>query len=600
MSSIGRPSHMMKREKSLAVPRHFIFFDTETSQHVNEDNTTTQTFKLGWACYYRRAYGRHLEAETWQYLSSPAEFWAFAFSHVAPKQKLWIIARNVVFDFTIVKGWTFLKAEGYKLKFFHNTGVCTILSVSKKGLSIVCLDSMNWFTESLAKTGERIGIPKMKIDFENCSMEELSVYCKNDVLIELENFKSFISFLQGNQISRVCYTKASTAMAAYLFRHYHTPIYIHNNAEAIRLERESYKGGRCEAFQLGELQNGPYYILDVNSLYPYVMRENQYPVKYKKLCHQVRVEELSEILQSFCVVAKVRIQTDEPAYAIKRDRTIFPVGTFVATLCTPELAYALRRDHVVEVLECVYYLQANIFESYVDSMYALRFRFKDEQNEQFHVLCKYLLNSLYGKFGQKGEQWEKIGDAPNEPDREEILFGTHPRIVRRLRYLLGEIFELKGYDEAYDSFPAIAAHVTAFGRMHLWSLMQKVGSAHFFYCDTDSLLVDGIGVDRLKEFTHETNIGALKVEKESDHVIILGLKDYTFGDYTRLKGIRKKAKKIDDSTYSQEMWPSFRGLLRSGDAETYKVKEMIKHLSRDYTKGDVLENGRIVPFNLHE
>ena len=600
MSSIDRPSHLLKREKTLAIPRHFIFFDTETSQVRNEDNSTTHRLKLGWACYYRRAYGRHLESEEWFYFDTPMLFWEWVFTKVAKKQKLWIIARNVVFDYTVLDGWTFLRKEKYKLKFFHNSGVCVILSVTQKGKSIVFLDSMNWFTESLKKTGDRIGIPKMNIDFDNCTMSQLSDYCKNDVLIELENFKGFIRFLTLNKISRLCYTKASTAMAAFLFGHYHTPIYIHNNAEAIRLERESYKGGRCEAFYLGDLKHETFSIVDINSMYPFVMENNPYPVKYHKLRHKVSLKTLQSNIKTFTMVAKVRIRTNEPVYAIKRERTIFPVGEFIATLCTPELKYALEHNHVKEVLSLVTYEQGDIFTSYVNSMYKLRHKFKNEDNEQFHVLCKYLLNSLYGKFGQKGENWVKIGDAPDEPDREEILFGTRPRLVRRLRYLLGEVFELKGYGEAYDSFPAIAAHVTAYGRMYLWDLMQVVGCGHFFYCDTDSLLVDDTGLKRLEGYLHDTDLGALKLEKQSNNVTIRGLKDYTFGSKTVTKGVRKNAVQIDANIYKQETWSSFKGILKSGKVDEYKVKETIKHLSREYTKGIVLDNGQIKPFILHE
>ncbi|GAH72779.1 unnamed protein product, partial [marine sediment metagenome] len=34
--------------------------------------------------------------------------------------------------------------------------------------------------------------------------------------------------LDGNKISRLCFTIGSTAMAAYLFGYYDTKIYIHN------------------------------------------------------------------------------------------------------------------------------------------------------------------------------------------------------------------------------------------------------------------------------------------------------------------------------------------------------------------------------------
>jgi len=289
MSSIKRKPHILKSEKTLAMPRHIIFFDTETWQNEKENGQVQQSLRLAWACYYRRAYGRNLELMEWIYFLHPDKFWQFVSEHTYDKNRLWVIARNVAFDFTVVKGWTHLKRLGFKLKFFHNKGTCNIISVRNKSKSIVFLDSMNWFQESLAKTGERIGIPKLSIDFKTCTESELKTYCHRDVEIEVENFKIFIRFLESNHIARLCYTAGSTAMAAFLLGHYNTKIYIHNNEQAINLERESYKGGRVECFFLGVLKNDSYYMLDVNSLYPFVMRNNKYPVKYVKLRHNVGV-----------------------------------------------------------------------------------------------------------------------------------------------------------------------------------------------------------------------------------------------------------------------------------------------------------------------
>ncbi|GAG78649.1 unnamed protein product, partial [marine sediment metagenome] len=74
---------------------------------------------------------------------------------------------------TVVEGWKYLRQVGFKLKFFHNAGTCSIISVKGRFGSIVFLDIMNWFVESLAKTGQRIGMPKLKIDFETCTDEYL-------------------------------------------------------------------------------------------------------------------------------------------------------------------------------------------------------------------------------------------------------------------------------------------------------------------------------------------------------------------------------------------------------------------------------------------
>ena len=595
MSSINRRPHLLKSEKSLAIPRHLLFVDTETFQRELLDGSIEQSLRLGWACYYRRAYGRHPELTEWFYFEDCASFWLFVVARSLPKQRLWIIARSLVFDFTVLKGWRHLTDAGYKLKFFHNKGACTIISVRKKGSALVLLDSMNWFVESLAKTGDRIGIPKMQIDFATCTTAELKVYCKNDVRIEFENFKLFIRFLEERHVARLCYTRGSTAMSAYLLSHYSEKIYIHNNAQAIRLERDAYFGGRVECFFLGSLNSEKYYVLDVNSLYPTVMRNNSYPVKYLKIKRGVTLKSLEKALVRKAVVAKVLLETDEPVYPVRRGRLIFPVGLFWTSLCTPELKYALKHGHLRKVETMVTYDKKNIFKSYVDKFYSLRLEFRSQGVAEYEELCKKMLNSLYGKFGQKGENWEKIGDCPGEYDREELVFNMSGRRVTKLRYLMGEIFMMVGTDESFDSFPAIAAHVTSYGRMFLWRLMQKAGRGNYFYCDTDSLIVNEHGFKRLARLISRAGLGGVKIEESCDRVIIRGLKDYTTAAKVVTKGIRKNAVQIADGVYRQELWPGFRGLLRSGHSDVYAVKTVTKHLTREYKKGTVTSDGSVIP-----
>jgi len=596
MSSIKRKPHVLKAEKSMAMPRRMVFFDTETWQNERENGQVHQSLRLGWACYYCRAYGRHVETLEWLYFTTPEEFWQFISEHTHDKNKLWVIARNVAFDFTVVKGWTHLRRLGFKLKFFHNKGACNIISVRNKSKSLVFLDSMNWFVESLAKTGERIGLPKLSIDFKTCTETALKAYCHRDVEIELENFKIYIKFLEHYRIARLCYTRGSTAMAAFLLNHYVTKIYIHNNEQAIKLERESYKGGRVECNFIGELNNDNYYMLDVNSLYPFVMRNNMYPVKYKKILHKTTPHNLCKLLRDTSVTGKVLIETDEPVYPVRRARCIFPVGRFWACLTTPELKHALAKGHIKQVGDCVVYEQESIFKSYVDRFYKLRQEFKTTGVAEYEELCKKMLNTLYGKFGQKGEDWTKIGDCPNEPDREELVFNMNGKRVTKLRYLLGQLFSMTSVGECFDSFPAIAAHVTGYARIYLWSLMQQAGWGNYFYCDTDSLIVNEVGLQCLKNRLHNTCLGSLKIVKQSNAVIIRGLKDYSISQKQVIKGIRKNAVCVGYGVYEQEKWPSFRGLLRSGHPEDYIVETVTKHLTREYHKGDVTLDGVVLPY----
>lgn len=600
MSSISRMAHALKREKSLAVPRHIIFFDTETEQVESDDGCITHRLKLGWACYYRKAEPRRAEQLIWFFFTKPSVFWQWVYAHAPNKAKLWVIAHNLDFDFTVVEGWRYLQVANYHCRFFHCSGSCTLISVRRKGSSVMFVDSLNWFRESLKVIGDRIGLPKLDIDFDTCTFEELSIYCRRDVEILLKQFKEFAHFLTSNHISRVCYTLGSTAMAAYLFGSYYETIYIHNNAEAIDLERQSYRGGRTECFYIGELKNGPYYFLDVNSLYPFVMREHLYPVKYEKIIHTCSISGLSDILQEHRVIASVMVSSDESLYALRRKRTIFPVGKFSVVLTSGELSYALAAGHIADIETIVVYKQANIFKTFVDKFYKLRRQFSQADNDTYAHFCKILLNCLYGKFGQRAEQWKKIGEAPGEINRVEEVYFDDGSIRRKVRYLLGEVFEMVGVEETLHSFPGISAHVTGYARMYLWRLMQAAGRGHYFYCDTDSLLVDAEGLKRLQPFINPQQLGFLKVETIADEVTIHGAKDYTVAGKTVIKGISRNAEKVSDTEYIQDRWPSLRGMLREGQTTTYTVKRVTKHLSREYIKGKVTRTGEVVPLVLDD
>lgn len=597
MSSINRKAHTLNREKTLTIPRHIIFVDTESFCEPQPNGDNKQHLRLGWAAYYSPAYGRHYEKTEWCYFRSAGEFWAFVESHTPRKNKLWVIAHNINYDFTILNGWRYLKLLDYKLKFFHNTGTTTIISVRKKGSSVVLIDSMNWFPESLEKCGSRLNIPKIDVDFDNCTDEALSDHCKRDVEILLAVIKDFIKFLTSNHISRLCYTRASVAMAAYLLNFYDNTIYIHNNQQAIDLERASYRGGRTECFYLGELTNGPYHTLDVNSLYPSIMVNNPYPTKYLKIIKSLTPLALSELLENHSCISEVVVKTSQPVYAVKQSRTIFPIGKFTVTLCTPELKHALANKHITEVGKTVVYKQAPIFTRFVNRLYTLRQQFQAEGNDSYRTLCKYLLNSLYGKFGQKADVWKKIGNAPNEPDRVEVVYYPEENKRGMIRYLLGEVWLLDGYEEAFNSFPAISSHVTAYGRMYLYDLMKVAGKRNYFYCDTDSLIVNPKGLCNLKSYLDDSRLGALKVQEVISKLSIRGLKDYTTDIKTVIKGVRRNAVEIKTGVYQQELWPSIKGMLRNPDPDGYTVKTVTKTLKREYTKGIVTDSGWIIPFD---
>jgi len=596
---LQKTAHILRQNELNSLPSRIIFYDTESCQEKIDDSTTEHTFRLGWMCFVRiRRKGDIKFQEEWKSIRTKEEFWDEVEKRAYNKTRLYLIAHNQHFDFIVLDGFNELKKRGWELKKWIVDASLFILTFKKDKKTIIVLDSTNIFKFSIKSLGDTLGKKKLDIDFSTATDDELSVYCKRDVEILVETFKRWILFLREHELGNFKYTLASQAFTAFRHRFMHHDIYIHDNQGVISLERKAYRGGRTECFYIGEINN-KVYDLDVNSLYPFVMREFEYPTKLIKHGNHLSIEGLKRFLSKYCVIAHVRVNTRENVFGIKKERLIFPIGRFDAYLCTEELKYALEHNMIEEIFEYALYEKEKLFVDYVDFFYELKEKYTREGNKVYRMLTKLFLNSLYGKFGQKNEKIELIG----ETDNNEIIVSdyidiVHHRYGKLIQFNGQQYIKFKEYEEAFDSFVAIAAEITANARVHLWRLIQKAGKENVYYCDTDSLFVNEQGYNRLKDVIDNYRLGFLKLEAIGHRVIIRNVKDYIFDDTEKIKGVRKDSTKIGEYKYKTYRFLKFRTLLRKGKLDRVIVEEYIKTLKDDYKKGIVGKDGWVKPFEL--
>jgi len=233
----------------------------------------------------------------------------------------------------------------------------------------------------------------------------------------------------------------------------------------------------------------------------------------------------------------------------------------------------------------------------------LKNKYKRENNEAFYLLTKLFLNSLYGKFGEKNERWIVIEGEGDDFRAERIYDFEGKRWIYHLE-VQGKIYEkLSDCDEGFNSFPAIASHVTAYARMYLWHLIKTAGLENVYYVDTDSLIVNEVGYNNLRGYLDEEELGKLKLEGVSEYLRIGGAKDYTFGENVKVKGVKDVQPFLDliESNMPielvQERFLRLRGLANKGVADGVIVEKYTKRLKRNYDKGVVLD-GKVMPFNV--
>jgi hypothetical protein len=336
------------------------------------------------------------------------------------------------------------------------------------------------------------------------------------------------------------------------------------------------------------------------------MLGNSFPSRWKKTCRYIDKDLLAEHRESGGIIAEIECHTEKPVLPVKHNsRLCFPVGHIRTTVCYPELSLldSLGIDYTINAI--AYYEMNPLFHGFVESMYALRQRFKQEKNTVYDYFVKILMNSLYGKFGQRNEEWIFKGKTDSCRfghdeiyNYDDLVEGKDDIEPLKVKWIAGSEFHSEGLKEGFDSLVAVSAFVTSYARVLLWNLLSKAGIENVYYCDTDSIFCNIDGYCNLIESIDEKQIGSLKVEETTGRLTVNNLKDYTFGAETKLKGVNKRAERLNENTYRCDQWQHFSGAVRARENETVLVKKVIKHNMAHYTKGVTNPAGLVTPLQL--
>jgi len=616
-----RKPHIMKPSgKGTNHPEHIVVFDVETRPATCTPNTKCK------ACERIQSDNMTEDDEIQQLvlgiaLSDDGEMCRFTdndvfWNWVTNRGSLWLINHNIAFDLMVLDWDHAMTSRGWvadKVIIPEPNGPFSV-TWTKGPHFIRMVNLANWWgMRSLASIGKIVGEEKTEVDLvqlrhvtpSDPQWSTLEDYCIQDCQVVLKAVHMWITFCKDHDLGQFAVTQAGQSLNAFQHRFMPTPIYLHTNRRALEFERESYLGARTEVFRLGEME-GSFHVLDVNSLYPYVMKKWTYPTKLRGVVKNVTPAEYHQIREDYLCVGKVLVDIpkgDEGrrVVPVRHDgKLIYPVGRFYTTLTSSELDLAMDRGIVRELHDVCVYDQHHLFADYVDHFYSLRLQYRSAGNNVWYEIVKVFLNSLYGKFGQYNHDWlpcqDDIGIAAGSILK---IIDADTDTTTTYRHIGGTLAKRSpGRVEGWNSFAAIASHVTAYARCWISYLRRIAGYKHVFYCDTDSLFVDDWGKANLEEYTNPDKLGLLKLETSANTLTIRGLKDYEIGNKIKHKGIRKDAIPTGENTYRQTQFRGIAGALRQGESGIARVRNVTKTMSRTYTKGTVGEDGWVEPIML--
>lgn len=591
--------HLLKPSKSKPFPSVFYFLDTETELTDIGHKTKLHSLKMGVCQRYDRKGDNQLMMKDEIIIQDKSEFIDWFTSQQKQKSHVYLIAHNITYDATILDLFREFPKVGYKLQSLYSKGQVTILRWKHGSIKVTMIDNGNIFSGKLERWGKIFNIPKIEIDFDTCSYDELVSYCKRDVEIMVRAWSEWIKFLHEHDCGGFRETVGGTAFNTFRHKYMQRDLYVHKEYDVLELERKAYHGGRVEVFNQGIQWTDNYYYVDVNSMYPYIMRNYKVPIGLQGYSKSLGIKRLINYLDRYSIVADVTINVDEPAFVSSYNGHVcYPLGKFRTSLTTHEIEYCLMNGWLEKLHAFAWYKSDYIFTEYVDDFYNLRTKYRSVNNTGFAEICKLFMNTLYGKFAQTGISQSIVGRSAYDEIWHMPVIDAQTGKRYYQTALGGNIIEDKKEGESFHSMPAIAAHITANARLYLYQLMKQSGLENVFYCDTDSLIVNQLGYYNLENHLDDSQLGKLKIELSSDWLVVNAPKDYAMQGRSKVKGIRDNAIKLNDSTFEQEQWTKLAGLIRDGFENGYTSKTIEKHQNRIIYSGVVTQSGRVLPFTL--
>lgn len=612
--------YYLRSNATEAQPTNVLFLDVET-RGVPIGGEEIHKMYIGWTWRVTLDKRAAIVRDQWREWTSSETLYDYITTHTRPKSPLYIIGSNITFDLFASGLAERLHMDGWTASMVYDKGLVTIICLEREECRLKILAMQNFLSGSVEEWGNLLNLPKLEINLVSDDVESVSTYCRRDVEITGRIFLDYLGFVVSHNLGGFAYTCAGQSLRAYRHNFMKYKILHYDQYGYNQFVRSAYTGGRVECGFIGKPDGEPFVKLDINSMYPHVMREYTYPTKIRQWVNKPTLKYTRSSLEKYLCIAEVELDTNEPAFPLRVDgKLLFPTGSFTTHLCTESLRYALSIGAVQRVVSLMTFEGADLFSDFVDYFYTLRRQYKEEGNAVYEQSVKLILNSLYGKFGEKRET-----EIKREPDTE-LNYYRRPCIVpiEKVRdeereidwHYKGEKDDLvehvqgtetsafgmywltAGEREGPHSHPAIAAHVTDYARCLLYRFMQLVGLDRVLYCDTDSMIIRERDLERVESKLSESKLGLLKVEGRAQEIELRGPKDYSFGDERRTKGIRANAQQIDTDTFEQVYFPSLFGLVRNGRLDGYPIGTIRKTLSRTYGKGNVSTSGRVHPYRL--
>lgn len=589
------PAHYVSHNKITSVPRNFIYLDSEALR-TDAPHGEIQTFRLAVASYDRRRHDKNgwADRETEAFYDT-SSLWAWIDARTQTRARTVVVAHNLAYDVRITNALAHLPELGWSLKriaFGHGR---MWASWSRGDRTIALVDSMAWVPIALERLGEMVGIAKLPLPAWADSNADWELRCRRDVEILGAVWRLLMDWIRANDLGNWKPTGAGQSWAAFRHRFMTDRLLAHDNDDARTAERRAAWTGRCEVWRHGRPRGGPFSEWDYSAAYAHVGLDCEVPIRLIGESNTATLDNVLRKAKKHAVLAECTITTDAPTVpADINGRIAWPVGTFRTTLWENEIALAIEHGAEVAVHRVWWYKRSLALHDF--NRFVLAHLDPRVTNLEPVVVCaaKHWSRALVGRFGARWSEWEDIGDNPGfDLGITTVIDGGDG--ARWQMLTVGDACKREtALTDSADSVVSIMSWIMAECRVRLWRLCELAGAENVVYMDTDGVIVNAAGTERLRA----ADVAGLKLKGEWATIELMGPRQIKLSGQLRAAGVPRGAVEVSPNTYDAQVWTELGTSLRTGTADQVGVFSRRVKVTGVDARRDHLPGGRTAPRRL--
>lgn len=594
----GAAVHYLRHNAQSKQSRRHIFVDTEARISYG-DSQQTQSWLCGVARYLDTDTRRKTPLMYDSEYGSPRALWDDVSDFTRPNSRTILWAHNLAYDLRISRALEILPPMGWSLRAIVLDSLSCWAKFTRDSHTLVCADFTSWASDPLSRIGAYLNIGQEPLPTDPDDIRGMFKRCQRDVEILYAAVTSTLEWLQTNDLGNLQITGAGQAWTAFRHRFMTDKILVHDDQAARTAERRAIWTGRTEAWKHGTFTGRGLQEFDLTRAYATIARDCALPTVYVGKLPRASRANFSRWTETRRLLCDVSVSTSCPAVpTAHNDRILWPVGQFRTTLWDCEIQLLLDRGARVRIHRTYVYTSTKCLSVWAEWILAQL----DTENAGASPLQKRILKawsrSLIGRFALQYRSWAPMGTADSADLYLAKLAGKRERKGAAMLHVGDELLELGAMTEGENSLPQLTGYVTAMCRVRLWELMETAGLDHVYYVDTDSIITDATGGDRLRSRIRADGAYGLMHKRSIGRLELQGPRQLTVDGERRHSGVPKRAIPTGSDEVRGEVWEGFGEALRHGRTGKVLVYERTFKLNGSDHRRRPLPDGDTEPFRL--